>query len=75
MLDEQILVFNYTRAACDYEAMSKRSRRLGKRDELRAVQAAIGKSLGKKTGADEPQTARERAMAGNAGRKLVGRQI
>lgn len=43
--------------------MSKRSRRLGKKNELRAVEEAIGASLGKKslsTGATP--TARERGM-------------
>jgi hypothetical protein len=49
--------------------MSKRSRRLGKKDELQAVEAAIGKSLGKKTGVNEATTARERAMTGKAARK------
>jgi hypothetical protein len=42
---------------------------LGKKDELRAVEEAIGKSLGKKTGAEESQTMREREMTGKSSRK------
>jgi hypothetical protein len=49
--------------------MSKRSRRLGKKDELRAVEEAIGKALGKKAGNGDSLTAREKGMAGKPGRK------
>jgi hypothetical protein len=44
--------------------MSKRSRRLGKKNELREVEEAIGKSLGKKVGASAMQSAREKGMSG-----------
>jgi hypothetical protein len=45
--------------------MSKRARRLGKKNELRAVEEAIGASLGKKSASTgEPPTARERGMSG-----------
>jgi hypothetical protein len=53
--------------------MSKRSRRLGKKDELKAVEAAIGKALGKKTGSAESQSAREKGMDGKSGRKSKGK--
>jgi hypothetical protein len=49
--------------------MSKRSRRLGKKDELRAVEEAIGKTLGKKAGSGDSLTAREKGMAGKSGGK------
>jgi len=52
--------------------MSKRSRRLGKKDELRATEEAIGKALGKKTGSEDSLTAREKGMAGKSGRKRGG---
>jgi hypothetical protein len=43
--------------------MSKRARRLGKKNELRAVEEAIGASLGKKSvSTGTAPTARERAM-------------
>jgi ABC-type Fe3+-citrate transport system substrate-binding protein len=52
--------------------MSKRSRRLGKKDELRAVEDAIGKALGKKTGGQDSLTAHEKGMAGKSGRRRGG---
>jgi len=50
--------------------MSKRSRRLGKKNELRAVEDAIGASLGKNAAADREKPPERHGRSRKTDRKL-----